>query len=150
MDRWSQDFLKSFLIVTAIVRAERGRENFSILNITVRGHRYNIMKKGQGKIKLTGKQVRYLRGLGHHLKPLVMLGREGLDKNVITAVDEVLRAHELVKIKIGNGCLIGRQEAADMVAERIGAAVVQILGKTALLFRANPDRKDDKRINLPD
>lgn len=107
------------------------------------------MKKEQGKLKLSGKQVRYLRGLGHHLKPLAMLGREGLDKNVINAVDEVLRAHELVKIKIGNGCLLGRQEAADMVAERTGAAVVQILGKTILVFRANPDRNDDRRISLP-
>ena len=107
------------------------------------------MKKEQEKIQLSGRQVRYLRGLGHHLKPLVMLGREGLDKNVITAVDEVLRAHELVKIKIGNGCLLGRQEAADMVAERTGAAVVQILGRTVLLFRANPDRNGDQRISLP-
>jgi len=107
------------------------------------------MKTEQGKIQLNGRQVRYLRGLGHHLKPLVMLGREGLDKNVITAVDEVLRAHELVKIKIGNGCLLGRQEAADMVAGKTGAAVVQILGKTVLLFRANPDRNDDRRISLP-
>ena len=107
------------------------------------------MKTKQKKRKLAGRQLRYLRGLGHHLKPLVMLGREGLSENVITSADAVLRAHELVKVKIGNGCLLDRREAADMVAQRTDAEIVQILGKTFLLFRANPDRSDDQRIKLP-
>lgn len=107
------------------------------------------MKKKQQKIKLNSRQLRYLKGLGHHLKPLVMLGRDGLSENVINAANAVIIAHELIKIRIGNGCLLDRREAADTLAERIGAEVVQVLGKTVLLFRANPDRKDDMRINLP-
>jgi RNA-binding protein len=107
------------------------------------------MKTKQKQSKLSGRQVRYLRGLGHHLKPLLMLGREGLNENVKTAADEILSAHELVKIKIGNGCPFDRREAAVMVAERTGAEIVQILGKTVLLFRANPDRSEDQRISLP-
>ena len=98
---------------------------------------------------LTGKQLRYLRGLGHHLKPLVMLGREGINDNVIKAADAVLTAHELVKVKIGNGCPLERREAADTVAAGTGSAIVQILGKTFLLFRANPDRDAEHRIKLP-
>lgn len=98
---------------------------------------------------LTGKQLRYLRGLGHHLKPLVMLGREGINDNVIKAADAVLAAHELVKVKIGNGCPLERREAADTVAAGTGSAIVQILGKTFLLFRANPDRDAEHRIKLP-
>jgi RNA-binding protein len=74
--------------------------------------------------KLTGKQVRYLKGLGHHLKPLVMLGRDGLSQNVITAANAVLASHE-------------------------HSEIVQILGKTFLLFRPNPDRNDEHRIKLP-
>jgi RNA-binding protein len=108
------------------------------------------MKIEQKKTKLSGKQVRYLRGLGHHLKPLLLLGREGFSENVRTATDEILSAHELVKIKIGNGCPLDRREAAVMAAERTGAEIVQILGKTVLLFRANPDRSGDQRINLPE
>lgn len=93
--------------------------------------------------------MRYLRGLGHHLKPLVMLGREGVSDNVISAAEAVLGAHELLKVKIGNGCLVERREAADAIAERTGSEVVQILGKTFLVFRANPDRHDEHRIKLP-
>jgi RNA-binding protein len=107
------------------------------------------MKIKQKHKKLTGKQVRYLKGLGHHLKPLVMLGREGLSKNVITAADEVLSSHELIKVKVGNGCLMDRQEAAAEAAEKTGSEIAQILGKTFLLFRANPDRNDEHRIKLP-
>ena len=98
---------------------------------------------------LTGKQVRYLRGLGHHLKPLAMLGREGLTDSVIAAVDAVLDAHELVKVKVGNGCPLDRREAAALLAAKTFAAEVQVLGKTILLFRQNPDRPDDMAIKLP-
>jgi RNA-binding protein len=107
------------------------------------------MQTKQKHKKLTGKQLRYLRSLGHHLKPLVMLGRDGLTDNVINATDAVLGAHELLKVKIGNGFLLERRAAADAIAARTGSEVVQILGKTFLLFRANPDRNDEHRIKLP-
>ena len=83
--------------------------------------------------KLSGKQKRYLKSLGHHLKPLVMLGRDGITDNVISAADAILGAHELLKVKIGNGCILERREAADVIADRTGSEVVQILGKTFLV-----------------
>ena len=107
------------------------------------------MKTKQKNKVFTSKQLRYLRGLGHHLKPIVMLGREGMSDNVISAANVVLAVHELIKVKIGNGCLLARQEAADVLAESTGSQVVQILGKTFLLYRANPDLDKEKRINLP-
>ena len=107
------------------------------------------MKKKSKHQKLTGKQVRYLKGQGHHLKPLVMLGRDGLSENVLTAANAVLNAHELIKVKVGNGCLMDRREAADIAAGKTGSEIVQVLGKTFLLFRANPDRNDELRIKLP-
>jgi len=107
------------------------------------------MKTKQKHKKLTNKQVHFLRGLGHHLKPLIMLGREGISDNVISAANAVLSAHELIKVKIGNGCILERKEAAHVIAEETGSEVVQIIGKTFLLFRANPDRNAEQRIKLP-
>ena len=107
------------------------------------------MKTKQEKKKLTGRQLHYLRGVGHHLKPLVMLGREGISVNVITAANAVLDAHELIKVRIGNGCPLEREEAVAAIAVATGAEVVQILGKTFLLFRENPDRHDADRVRLP-
>ena len=107
------------------------------------------MKEIKNHKGLTGKQVRYLKGLGHHLKPVVMLGREGITDNVLKAANAVLRSHELVKVKIGNGCLLERRQAADTLAQRTNSEVVQILGKTILIYRVNPDRNDEHKIKLP-
>jgi RNA-binding protein len=107
------------------------------------------MKLKQKNKKLTGKQKRYLRGLGHHLKPLLMLGRDGITDNVISAANAVLDAHELIKVKVGNGCLMERREASDAIAERTGSEVVQVLGNTFLIFRENSDLNDEHRIKLP-
>jgi len=108
------------------------------------------MTKKKKKIQtLTGKQVRYLRGLGHHLKPIAMLGKEDISDNVITAVNAVLDAHELIKVKVGNSCSLGRKEASKILAAKTFSAEVQVIGKTILLFRQNPDRDAEHKIKLP-
>ncbi|MCF6290178.1 MAG: ribosome assembly RNA-binding protein YhbY [Desulfobacterales bacterium] len=98
---------------------------------------------------LTGKQVRFLRGLGHHLTPKVTIGREGITATLVAAARAVLTRHELIKVKVGNNCELERKEAAELLAEKSGAALVQVLGRTFLLYRANPDREKDERIVLP-
>lgn len=85
--------------------------------------------------KLSGKQVRSLRGLGHHLHPVVMIGRGALSEAVLASVEESLSAHELIKIKLQEGCEMDRREVAENLAETCGASVVQVLGKTILLYR---------------
>ncbi len=95
--------------------------------------------------KLTGKQVRFLRGLGHHLQPVVMIGREELSDRVLAAVEKALDDHELIKIKLQEGCLMDRSDAATSLAQQSGAAVAQILGRTILLFRPS----DKNLITLP-
>lgn len=94
---------------------------------------------------LTGKQARYLRGLGHPLRPAVMIGRQELTDAVRTSLDESLTAHELVKVKIQEGCLLDRRDIAGQLAAATGAAVAQVLGKTILLYRPS----DKKLITLP-
>ncbi|MEZ4599184.1 MAG: ribosome assembly RNA-binding protein YhbY [Syntrophotaleaceae bacterium] len=95
--------------------------------------------------KLTGKQNRYLRGLGHKLKPVVMLGRGDLSEHVLSAVEENLAAKELIKIKIQEGCSLDRHDAATMLSEKTGAKVVQVLGNTILLYRPS----EEKIIHVP-
>ncbi|MHB8707628.1 MAG: ribosome assembly RNA-binding protein YhbY [Desulfuromonadales bacterium] len=94
---------------------------------------------------LSGKQARFLRGLGHSLRPAVMIGRQELTETILTSLDESLTAHELVKVKLQEGCLLDRREAAAQLAAATGAAVAQVLGKTILLYRPS----DKKLITLP-
>ncbi len=92
-------------------------------------------------MKLTGKQTRHLRALGHHLKPVVMIGRGGLTETLFASVEEALTAHELIKVKLQEGCDLDRQEVATALSERTASAVAQVLGKTILLYRRGEDRK---------
>lgn len=85
--------------------------------------------------ELKGKQIRFLRGLGHHLQPVVMIGKEELSEQVITATEQALDKHELIKVKLQEGCMLDRKETAAELARLTGAAVAQILGRTFLLYR---------------
>jgi RNA-binding protein len=97
-------------------------------------------------VPLTGKQRRHLRALGHHLDPVVQLGKAGLTDGVVTAVDAVLEQHELVKVRVGTECPDDRNDVADALAERLGAEVAQVLGRTLLLYRRHPK---EPKIKLP-
>ena len=95
---------------------------------------------------LTGKQRRHLRGLGHELKPIVQIGKHGIDDGVVAAVEQALADHELVKIKLGEAAGLDRHDADNAIARRTGSEVAQVLGNTLLLYRAHPD---DPTIVLP-
>ena len=94
---------------------------------------------------LSGKQVRYLRGLGHHLQPVVMVGKDEITPQVISSVDHALTDHELIKIKLQEGCITPRAEIASKLAEATDAHIAQVLGRTILLYRAS----ENDIISLP-
>ena len=98
---------------------------------------------------LTNAQKKYLRGLGHTLTPLVYIGKEGLTDSVIEAIDVALTAHELIKVKIINTSSVHKREAAESVPSATQSSLVQLIGKTLLLYRHNSDRKKEDRIKLP-
>jgi RNA-binding protein len=95
---------------------------------------------------LTGKQRRHLRGLGHDLRPVVQVGKDGIDDGLVKAIDQALADHELIKIKVGEGAGRDRHEAAGEIAAQTRSEVAQVLGNTVLLYRADPE---DPQIVLP-
>jgi RNA-binding protein len=95
---------------------------------------------------LTGKQRRYLRGLGQDLKPIVMVGKGGIDDGLVAAVKQALEDHELVKLKVGESAKLDRHDAAEALAHKTRSEVAQVLGNTVLLYRA---RADEPTIVLP-
>jgi len=96
---------------------------------------------------LTGKQKRYLRGLGHALNPVVFIGQQGVDARNIEAIANALAAHELIKIKLLEGYAGDRHQTGAELAAKTAAELVQVLGKTILLYRASEEKQC---INLPD
>jgi len=95
---------------------------------------------------LTGKQRRHLRALAHPLKPLVQVGKGGIDDGLIAAVDQALADHELIKVKVGENAGMDRHEVAEQLADKTKSQVAQVLGNTVLLYRPDPE---DPTIELP-
>ncbi len=81
-----------------------------------------------------------LRAAGHHLSPVVQVGKEGVSEAVLHQLDAQLAAHELVKVKVGTESPEDRFEAAERLGSAAGAAVAQILGRTVLVYRRHPDK----------
>jgi RNA-binding protein len=89
---------------------------------------------------LSGRAARYLRGLGHHLDPIVQIGKDGITEGVVSATRTALLAHELVKVKVLAEAPLDRKEAGADLAERAGAALAQVLGRTFLLYKRHPNK----------
>lgn len=94
---------------------------------------------------LSKEQLHYLRGLCHHLNPVVMIAAKGLSENVLNELEIALNHHELIKVKIR----AERDERKALIEEMVSltqATLVQSIGQTACLFRRNPK---EPRIALP-
>jgi RNA-binding protein len=96
---------------------------------------------------LSEDQKRHLRRLGHRLKPVVLMGGAGLTPGVTNEIELALDHHELVKVKLAAEDRAQRQQLAEQIASDAGAALVQLIGNIALLYRPNPQKK--RRIALP-
>ena len=88
---------------------------------------------------LTGKQKRFLRGRGHHIKPLVHIGKQGMASALMGQVEECLLAHELVKVKVLESCPMARDECAQVISQATGALLAQQIGRTLLIYRPHPE-----------
>ena len=95
---------------------------------------------------LTGKQRRYLRGLGNQLQPVLWVGVKGVNEGVLTAIKSAFSGADLLKIKLQEGFSGDRHEAAEQLARATKSELVQVLGKTILLYRRN---EEQPKIELP-
>ena len=103
-------------------------------------------EKNESIRELTSSQRKKLRSLGHHLEPVVYVGKDGLSKPLQQSAIAALKARELIKIKLGQNCPLERGSAGEQLAQLCKASLVQVIGRMILLYRANPDLPSAKRI----
>jgi RNA-binding protein len=89
-------------------------------------------------MSLSNSQRRYLRGLGHHLKPVVMLGGKGLTDAVVKEIDRALLDHELIKVRITAEDRDSKKALIGELQTRCGAELVQAIGHIVCLYRRHP------------
>lgn len=96
---------------------------------------------------LTGKQIRTLRALAHHLNPVVFVGKADVTEAVAKQADQALEAHELIKCGVQDGSELTTREAAEALAEATTSEVVQVIGHRFALYRES-HKKDIEHIKL--
>ena len=95
---------------------------------------------------LTSAQARFLRGQAHGLKAILQVGGKGVTAALVAEVDAALEQHELIKVKVAAGEREARDAMIGALATRTGAALVQRIGHTAVLYRQSQDKR---QIVLP-
>jgi RNA-binding protein len=100
-----------------------------------------------GAMKPSEKQLRFLRGKAHALKPVVMMGHKGLTDNVVAETVQALRDHELIKVRIRATDRSVREALLAELVSRSDCALVNRIGHVAILYRA---AQPLPRLVLPD
>ena len=100
-------------------------------------------------MNLTERQKKYLRGLGHRLKPLVVVGDAGLSDSLLAELESTLDRHELLKVRVRTGDRDARNRIVARLCADSSAELVQRIGNVALQYRPNLKKKPEKRIRIP-
>ena len=88
---------------------------------------------------LSNSQKRHLRGLTHHINPVVMVGEKGLSANVLGEIEQALDHHELIKVKLRTDRAT-RMVLTREIMEQCDATLVHQIGQVSCFFRRNPEK----------
>ena len=87
-------------------------------------------------IKLTNNQKKFLRSMGHALKPVVMIGQQGLSESVLAELETTMNKHELLKIKIRAGGKDEKQQMINQIVDVSKSHLIQVIGNIMVIYRA--------------
>ena len=90
-------------------------------------------------LALTLARRRALAALAHSIKPVVQVGAAGLTENVIHELDQGLKSHELIKVKVFSDERGMRNVLLKEICQRLEAAPIQHIGKILIIYRPKPD-----------
>lgn len=90
---------------------------------------------------ITSKQRAYLRGLANSIPAIMQIGKGGIGENLAKTVSDALEARELIKLTVLENCMETPREAADAIAELVGADVVGVIGRKVILYRESVNHK---------
>ena len=92
-------------------------------------------------MNLSNKQKQHLKGLAHPLKPVVMIGANGLTEGVLAEIEQALAHHELLKVKISTEERETKMLIVDAIVRETGACNVQVIGSILVLYKPSKDKK---------
>ena len=93
---------------------------------------------------LTSKQRAKLRSIAQSYEPIFFIWKSGLSDEIINQLENAINARELIKLGVQESCEYSAREAADLIAPKLGADVVAVIGRKFVLWRRSRDPK--KRV----
>lgn len=87
---------------------------------------------------LNSKQRALLRGIAINYETIFQIGKGGISETLISQVDDALRKRELIKLRVLDNSMYTAREAAEEIASKTGADVVQVIGSRFVIFKRNP------------
>ncbi len=93
---------------------------------------------------LSSKQRANLRSQAMNLSPIFYIGKSGISDEIINQLENAINARELIKLGVQEACDFDAREAADIIAPKLNAEVVAVIGRKFVLFRRSKDPK--KRV----
>lgn len=94
---------------------------------------------------LSAAEKKHFRGIGHHLKPVVLIGGGGLSEALAAELDRALEDHELIKVKVHAEDRDSRRAVIDALPAMSGCEVVATIGNIALVYRAA--KKQNRKLS---
>ena len=94
-------------------------------------------------LKLSPDQRADLRSQAHALKPVVLVGAEGLTDAVLAEIKVHLDAHQLIKIRVFGDEREARVAIYEEICDRLNAAPIQHIGKLLVIWK--PEDARDRR-----
>lgn len=96
-------------------------------------------------LSLTPAERKAKRADAHHLEPVASIGGHGLTPAVAAEIDAALTAHGLVKVRVHGDDRAEREALLAQLADRLGAAPIQHIGKILVLWRPIPAKPPAER-----
>jgi RNA-binding protein len=123
---------------SASIRARDQREKTAPVDL--RPRRVTPPREEAPPRPLSATQKRYLRGLAHDLKAVILIGQKGVTPALLQEFSGALAHHELVKVKLADDDREARSASIEAIVEHAGAELVQTIGKVACFYKRNPDK----------
>ena len=96
-------------------------------------------------MSLTSKQRAFLNSQAHTLKPIIQIGKNGLNDQIKTSVRQALDARELIKVTLLQNTDENIHEVAEILEEELGDTV-QKIGRILILFKQS-SKKENRKIS---
>src|SRR5471032_14569 len=109
-------------------------------------YRFQSQRKQKRQMNLNNKQKQHLKSLAHPLKPVVMLGNNGLTEGVLAEIEQAIEHHELIKVKVAAEERETKTLIVDAIVRETKASNVQVIGNMLVLYRPSTE---DRKIILP-